>query len=182
MSQRTPGGGKLTFVCVLAISCSTGQDAAPISDARVTHDPTYYADIQPLVAQHCVKCHSPGGVGPFPLTSYEEVSGKANLMAQETTARRMPPWTAQASDEFTPPFGWRGDERLTDDEISLIRRWAASDMPAGDPTIATTAVLSISDPTSLSSPTFELSPKTPSEHLGRVLVLAPDPEFGAELD
>jgi ADP-ribose pyrophosphatase YjhB (NUDIX family) len=28
----------------------------------------------------------------------------------------------------------------------------------------------------------ELSPKTPSEHLGRVLVLASDPECGAELD
>lgn len=161
MSQRTLGGGKLTFAFVSALSCSTGELAEPASQAQPDHDPTYYADIQPLVAQHCVKCHSPGGVGPFPLTSYDEVRGKANLMVAETSARRMPPWTAQATDECTPPFGWQGDERLTEDQISLIRRWAASDAPAGDPTTATTAILSVSDPSSLASPTIELSPKTP---------------------
>lgn len=167
MLQRTPGGGKLTIVCVLTAAgafdagCSTGDASAPASQAQAIHDPTYYADIQPLVAQHCVKCHSPGGVAPFPLTSYDEVRAKANLMAEETTARRMPPWTAQDSDECTPPFGWQGDERLTDDEISVLRRWAGNDTPAGDPTTSTTAILGVSDPMSLSSPTIELTPKTP---------------------
>jgi hypothetical protein len=159
MSQRTPGGGRLIFAFAI-LSCSTGRESEPSSLAQPIRDPTYYADIQPLVAQHCVKCHSPGGIGPFPLTTYEETSGKASLMSTEVGARRMPPWTAQDSDECTPPFGWRGDERLSEDEISLIRRWAALDAPAGDPPTVTVAV-SASDPTSLSAPTYELPLRTP---------------------
>jgi hypothetical protein len=135
--------------------------SSPASLAQPLSDPTYYADVQPILEQHCVKCHSPGGVGPFPLTTYDEVSAKANLMSAEVTARRMPPWTAQDSDECTPPFGWQGDERLTEDEIDILRRWVGLGALAGDAPTEAVAAISASDPTSLASPTYELALKTP---------------------
>lgn len=150
----------IALACSFGLACSMGEASRPVSRAEAQRDPTYYDDVQPLLEQHCVKCHYEGGVAPFSLTSYEDAHGKANLMSQEVAARRMPPWGAQDSAECSPPFGWQGDERLTDDEISLLRRWALTGAPAGDlPTETSYAIAT--NLSSLAEPTFDLAPLTP---------------------
>ena len=80
---------------------------------------TYYKDIQPIVYRHCIGCHRPGEVGPFPLLSYEDVAKRANFIKEVTAARYMPPWMAD------PTFRTFHNQRvLTEAEIRLIGEWA----------------------------------------------------------
>lgn len=162
MAQRLPWAGGLacTFLLVLASSCSTGTESSPVSDGRTIGTPTYYDDIAPLVNQHCAKCHYTGGIGPFPLTTYEETAKMADAMVAETAARTMPPWTAQNTDECTPPFPWRDDERLTLDEIDLVRRWAAGGALAGAVPATPVPGPDFASMT-LANATYDLTPRTP---------------------
>ena len=81
--------------------------------------PTYYADIQPIIYRHCVTCHRPGEVGPFPLLTYDDVSKRAQFIKEVTAARYMPPWMAD------PAFRTFHNQRvLTEAEIRLIGEWA----------------------------------------------------------
>ncbi|MCY4121174.1 MAG: cytochrome c, partial [Acidobacteria bacterium] len=51
-----------------------------------------YDDVAPLLNENCVRCHRPGGLGPFSLTTYEDARARADRIAEMVTARRMPPW------------------------------------------------------------------------------------------
>jgi hypothetical protein len=91
--------------------------------------PTFSADVAPIVYGHCIACHRPGQAGPFPLTSYEEVKRRGDLIVRATGRRFMPPWHATSADGF-PEL--RDDRRLSDREIATLRDWVAAGMPAGD--------------------------------------------------
>src|SRR5687767_10724893 len=95
--------------------------------------PTFHKDIAPIVQAHCQKCHHPGGLGPFSLLTYADAKPMAPLMREETTARRMPPWGAQDTDECKPPLPFNHDARLTALEIKTIADWDAAGAPEGDP-------------------------------------------------
>lgn len=95
----------------------------------VTHaqtKPTYYADIEPIVKRNCVSCHKAGGIAPFSLLTYEEVSAKGNFIGHVTNTRYMPPWKAD------PTFqSFRNETRLTSEEIDIIQRWVATGLTKG---------------------------------------------------
>src|SRR4051812_41992854 len=38
---------------------------------------TWYQDVAPIVAKHCMGCHQEGGIGPMELTSYDSASENA---------------------------------------------------------------------------------------------------------
>lgn len=89
---------------------------------------TYHRDVAPILYAHCVECHRPGEVAPFPLLSYEDAAKRAGFLAEVVEDRRMPPW------KLRPGFGHFLDERrLSDHEISVLRVWAEAGAPAGDP-------------------------------------------------
>jgi tetratricopeptide (TPR) repeat protein len=89
---------------------------------------TFNRDIAPIVADRCVGCHRPGGGAPFGLTSYQDVRSRAQLIAQVTRTRAMPPWKADA-----PLNVFADDRRLTDDQVALIQRWVDQGAVEGDP-------------------------------------------------
>src|SRR5262249_44955478 len=90
--------------------------------------PTFNKDIAPILYQHCASCHRPGEVAPFPLLTYQDALKRASLIAAVTERRYMPPWKAE------PGYGHFADERrLTDAQIALIKEWAASGAPEGNP-------------------------------------------------
>ncbi|HLM73148.1 MAG TPA: monooxygenase, partial [Polyangiaceae bacterium] len=68
----------------------------PIPTGAVTPAPepaeSYYKDIKPIVDMKCSGCHQAGGVGPFPLTTYEEVSAMKDVSLLSVESRSMPPW------------------------------------------------------------------------------------------
>ena len=89
---------------------------------------TFYADVLPVLEKRCISCHSPGGVGPMSLVSYEDVRTRAEAIGAAVKSRRMPPWLAD------PNYGqFANDARLTDEEIRLFETWANSGAPAGKP-------------------------------------------------
>lgn len=90
--------------------------------------PTYSGDVAGILDRNCVPCHRPGQVAPFPLTSYEEVAPRAALVAAITAEGTMPPWK--------PVEGWgrfRGERRLTPEEIATLASWVEAGAPEGDP-------------------------------------------------
>ena len=169
MSQPTFGGTLRWLVLAAVAACATGESAGPVSNAQVIAAPTYSNSIQAIVEQHCTKCHLIGGVAPFPLTNFAETSGKASLMAAAVSARKMPPWTAQDTDECKPPLPWRNDERLTDAEIAAINTWVANGTPEGNPNDppadTTPTITSATNPLQasyvLDAPTYDIAPREP---------------------
>ena len=116
-------------------------DGSPPADAAVVSpdvdgpggtSPTWYQDIQPLVAANCRKCHFSGGPANSTFESYETTRGLASLMATYAEIRTMPPWPADDTDECTPPHAFKDDMRLTIGEVALLRAWADAGAPAGD--------------------------------------------------
>lgn len=111
----------LLLSVVLSWSCGT---AAPSPDGT----PTWYRDAQPIVAANCGNCHTAGGIGPFPLVTYEDFLAVKGAAMDSITARRMPPWTPSESCE---PL--RESRRLTQPDYDTLTAWAAGAFKKGDP-------------------------------------------------
>lgn len=112
------------------------EDAGSSTDAEgraPTGEVTYHEHIEPLIQARCLGCHRPEGGAPFNLLTYEDARNRGLSLANETRARRMPPWPAQPTAECTPPFPFIDDPRLSDDEIALFARWVAGGLLEGDP-------------------------------------------------
>ncbi len=109
----------------LGLPASASVAAAQRAAARVV---TYNEQIAPILNEHCVSCHRPDAVAPFSLSTYAEVRARARMVANVTQRRVMPPWK--------PAPGvarFRGERRLSGDQIDLIQRWVAAGAPEGDP-------------------------------------------------
>ncbi|MGE0771058.1 MAG: hypothetical protein AB7K37_05060 [Cyclobacteriaceae bacterium] len=88
--------------------------------------PTYYGNIEPIIRKNCVTCHHEGGIGPFSLITYEDVSDKGSFIAHVTKTKYMPPWQADPSFQT-----FRNEKILSADEIELIQQWVKAGMPKG---------------------------------------------------
>lgn len=108
---------------LLFAGCSSTSDQAASSGPK-----TYYADIKPILDAHCATCHVEGGVGPFPLTTYEGARDNAPLVQYQVSERTMPPWLAEPGIR-----SYRYDPSLTQAQIDAIASWVAGGTPAGDP-------------------------------------------------
>jgi hypothetical protein len=179
------------IVPLMAIAAFSMGDACSLRSGR--RSPTgrpgganFHRDVEPLLQEHCLKCHQPGGLAPFSLATYADARELAPAIADETTSRRMPPWGAQDAPDCKPRLAWNHDERLSDLEIATIAEWSGAGAPEGDPKDAPPPrKLS---PIALTSPTLTLAPKTPFVASGssdqyRCSVLdAPELADGAYID
>jgi hypothetical protein len=96
--------------------------------SRVLADITFSKDIAPIVFQKCASCHRPGEAAPFVLQQYADVKKRGELIAHVIEQRIMPPWKAAKGDvEF------RGDRRMSDEEIEMLKGWINNGMPEGNP-------------------------------------------------
>jgi hypothetical protein len=122
MHPRSPALPCLLATVISPIACMT---PAPEDPAR----PTYYEDVEPIVSRHCVRCHSPGGIGPFALTSYAEVKAHAPASAAEVRFGMMPPWPPS-------PAGLPliDNPSLSEVEKDTFWRWAKAGAREGDVT------------------------------------------------
>jgi hypothetical protein len=124
---------------------SSGGDAQTESDAATSEagppesgdaglppaeEVTYYRDVRPILARHCVRCHAGGGIAPFPLDSYEAARPLASLIATVTRQRIMPPYLADNSGACQT---FRDAAWLSDREIEALEAWDAQGEPEGDP-------------------------------------------------
>ncbi|MEX0979023.1 MAG: redoxin domain-containing protein [Pirellulales bacterium] len=90
-------------------------------------DVTYSKHVARIFQDRCVECHRKGEIGPFPLTTYEEVLGWGEMIREVVDQRRMPPWHAN------PEHGkFVNDRSLSKEEKELIARWVENGQPEGD--------------------------------------------------
>src|SRR5262249_43118232 len=93
-----------------------------------TQSVTFTRDVAPILYHHCISCHRSGEVGPFPLVTYADAAKRAELIAQVTASRYMPPWKPERG-----YADFEGERVLTPAEIGALRSWADSGAPQGDP-------------------------------------------------
>ena len=99
--------------------------AAPLLKAG---QPTFHADVEPILQQHCQQCHRPGEAAPMSLLTYDEVRPWARAIHEAVALNRMPPWFAD------PAYGeWANGHVLTAEEKIAIAQWVESGSPRGDP-------------------------------------------------
>jgi len=79
---------------------ATAQTEAPgckITLEKPHAEVSYAKHIAPILRQRCVTCHTKGGIGPFPMSSYKKVKGWSEMMEEVIITRQMPPRP------FSPP-------------------------------------------------------------------------------
>ncbi|MEO6034853.1 MAG: hypothetical protein ABIQ35_06335 [Verrucomicrobiota bacterium] len=92
----------------------------------------YSADIAPILANKCVRCHSPGNIAYWSMTNYSIVHDFSLFIRDEVLAGRMPPWKAD------PAYGaFTNNYSLTPDEARKLVQWvddgAVKDVSESDP-------------------------------------------------
>jgi len=84
----------------------------------------YREVVAPLVLNHCVPCHRPGGVAPFALSSHRKLRGWADMIREVVMTRRMPPWQAD------PHYGeFANDFSLTTEEQRVLLHGLDAGLP-----------------------------------------------------
>jgi hypothetical protein len=104
-----------------------GPDAGPTSSLR------YYEDVAPILAKHCGACHREGGVGPFPLITFDDAMNVAAIVPHVVETRQMPPYGADNSGDCNT---YREARWLSDGEIATLVEWFGADRKQGDPAAA----------------------------------------------
>ncbi len=90
----------------------------------------FHRDSEPLLQQHCQRCHRPGDVAPFPLIAFDHAVQWAADIKGYTADRLMPPWPV------TRPLPLKKNLSLKPERIELFGRWADEGCPRGNPTDA----------------------------------------------
>ena len=85
---------------------------------------SYEKNVQPILQQHCIGCHTEKGMAPFSLESYQAAASRADLIAYVTSEKIMPPWMPGGK---TPPL--KNERKLTAAEIQTLALWAAQGAP-----------------------------------------------------
>jgi hypothetical protein len=124
-------------VLAAGVSIGCGSDRGPTTQAGepTSGEPepavSWNRDIAPFITQKCVGCHHTGGIGPMTLENYATAKHYAGQMLADLQAGIMPPWGAQTTDECTPPYAFKDDPRLTDEEMALFEQWVNDGAPQG---------------------------------------------------
>ncbi len=104
----------------LALSTASYGNGAPLSRPDFAHN------VAPIIYGQCAACHRPGGAGPFPLLTYDDVKRHARQIAAVTETRYMPPWQPDAG------YGdFQDERRLTAEQIRAIADWVKAGCPQG---------------------------------------------------
>jgi mono/diheme cytochrome c family protein len=88
---------------------------------------SYANEVAPLLQKNCVSCHSAGNIGPFAMSNYEKVKGRADTIREVLLEQRMPPWHAD------PHYGTFVNGRsLTPEQAQILVRWVEQGAPRGE--------------------------------------------------
>ena len=101
---------------------------SPPTNNTTPAEVSYYTHISPLFQEKCQQCHTDGGIAPFKLETYSQVSGLGMLISTSLESERMPPWPpAKDCGDF------KHDRSLTTEQIEMVKTWVSDGMLEGDP-------------------------------------------------
>ncbi len=121
----------LTIIALLCAGCGDKDDtgaevggddtAADTEDTDTAPDDTAtdavtYADVEPILASHCVVCHVDGGGAPFAFDGYEAASSRADRIVARAV---------DGDGGSMPPSGLT----LSTEEADMIVSWAEAGAP-----------------------------------------------------
>ena len=126
------------FICAILVGCSetdtpsgTSDGAAQGTDAESSDayaaPPTYHGEAKAIIDARCGTCHKAGDIGPFPLTTYDEVTAFAGVVRASIVNGTMPPW--QPADDCNT---FADNIDLTPDEKDVLLAWLDGGMPEGE--------------------------------------------------
>ena len=116
-------GREIRLATTHAPGCLIGRAQVTQEDSPVT----YASQVSRIFQNRCESCHRDGEIGPFAMSSYDEVVGWAPMIGEVVREGRMPPWHA------SPKHGqFANDSRLTDLERQQILTWVEHGAPLGD--------------------------------------------------
>ncbi|MEQ1505401.1 MAG: hypothetical protein ABMB14_24430 [Myxococcota bacterium] len=137
------------LIWTLLLACTGGDPSAtgtdgPVTDGATDTEPTdtdtdtdtdpttgavtFYADLRPLLAESCARCHTGSGLGPGSFLDYEVVTAWAEVMLAKIDAGTMPP---PAADPSCHPYQ---DQDLYTVDPALrdtLAAWIEAGEPAG---------------------------------------------------
>lgn len=113
--------------------------------------PTWSGQVANLMYANCTSCHRTGGIAPFPLETYQEVSAMAGWLQQAMESKSMPPWPP---DENYKKFVH--ERVLEQSEITTFADWVSAGMPSGNLNFAP-PLPSYSNGTQLGTPNITLT-------------------------
>ncbi len=90
-------------------------------------DVTYSSHIARIVQNNCQSCHRADQIGPFPLTTYEEVRGWSAMIHSVLEDNRMPPWNADQRHDGL----FVNQRSLAPQDKQLLMAWIDGGMPRG---------------------------------------------------
>ncbi len=106
----------------LPLAAACGDDPGS-ADPDASVRATWYQDIAPLLAGHCMGCHNDAGIAPFAMTTYEEAREMAPIALFAVESGLMPPFDAEGTDDCSHRLSWRDDPRLSAAQIETFRAW-----------------------------------------------------------
>lgn len=92
------------------------------------HAQTWADDVASIVFDKCAKCHHTGGVAPFSLMTYQEVSSMSAMIETAVTGDVMPPWPPDNNYQQ-----YAHDRSLTATEKSTLLNWITNGTVEGNP-------------------------------------------------
>jgi peroxiredoxin len=95
-------------------------------------DVTYHNRISRLVQANCQECHRSGGVAPFAMETYEQVSAKSGMIRKMVERGLMPPWFAAPPEPGTHS-PWMNDRSLAARDRADLLAWFGAGKPEGNP-------------------------------------------------
>jgi len=127
------GAGLQAAVASLTGNTAVATPIADVDGCAVDYPDTggshisYSETIAPMLAENCVNCHRPGGIGPWAMSDHNMVRGFALMIREVLMTQRMPPWHAD------PEVGhWSNDRSLSVDELQTLVSWIDAGAPRGD--------------------------------------------------
>ena len=118
----------LAIAGALVLVACDGGDRASSGATREAQTITFNRHVAPILFDRCAACHRPDGSAPFGLLTYAQVRRRAHQIREVTASRYMPPWLPE------PGYGrFRGERRLSDEQIRIVGRWIDQGMAEGDP-------------------------------------------------
>ena len=90
-------------------------------------DITYCKSIAPILYANCLECHRAGEIGPFDISSYDEVLGWADMLVEVIEQKRMPPWHANPVHS-----SFKNARQMPAQALATIKEWIAAGMPYGN--------------------------------------------------
>jgi len=117
----------------LAATTAPGCALDPVTSGdAAAAPPTFHNRISRVLQTHCQQCHHQGGLGPFPLETYAEVTRKAGMIRRMVSDDLMPPWFA-APLPAGHPTPWANDRALPSEDKAVLLAWLEGGRPEGDP-------------------------------------------------